>query len=713
MKTIIGIDFGTYRTRVAVMQSDVPVVIPAKNGDLFFPSVVAFPSESEFVVGEPATKFPYPEKIDCAKGISRWWDSWGDSSVKKEEQPFLFEATGRTSIGGRPSFLGGPYVKVHGKTFTPVKVISLILEEAREMAQTFLEKDIEEAVITIPHSFSHNRRDDLIKAGKMAGFQKIYTVYDYLAAGIAFAYENPNQKITLGTIDEGYAGYEQSVQQIENGKVVVKKITGVNKPTIRTNNWALADWIKGKIKDRHGVDIKDDINALRRIHEAIEEAKIALSSHEEVEIKLPGLTATEDGIEVDFNETLMRGKSEEIESPFRLFNKLGLKNYFVDQKLDKLLLLGGETQRPHMREDIASSVSYGYLQDTYDEGYLAKGAALKGAMISRVINNLKVQDILPYTLGIETSGNTMAWVMNEKTPIPAAQTVKLKNTVDNQEKVSLIIRKGNSNEADKNENVGEIIFGNITPAPAGEAGIEVTFEVDENRILSVVAKDVLSGESERITFASTSGSDSRNPPLQKSREKDGLTKIREKEGILTQKDFTPSVEEQPELILQGKLPPKAGNGIFISYRRDDSKDTTVHIYHYLENYFGKENVFFDVDSIPIGVDFRDHLDKMVSQCAIMLAIVGPNWVGREGEKRRIDDKKDFVRYEIEAAMKRDIPIVPVFIKGATGMSKEPLPKSLEDFSFRNGMPVRSGYDFYRDLKKLQKGIKKAVPKLKK
>ena len=477
MGRIIGIDLGTSNSAAAAIVGGKPTIIPAAEGTSLggktVPSVVAFTKDGQLLVGEPARRQMALNPEGTVTGIKRK--------------------------------MGTDYkVKIFGKEYTPEQISAFILQKIKRDAEAFLGEKVEKAVITVPAYFNDNQRQATKNAGKIAGLEVVRLINEPTAAAFAYGLNKSEEELKILVFDFGGGTLDVTIMDFGEGVFQVISTAGDTKLGGRDMDEALMNYVIEQFKKDTGVDLREDKQALPRLREAVEKAKIELSSVLETEINLPFITSI--GNEPKhLVMRISRALLEELVKPIVEKCRGPLTRALEDAKLepkdiDKIILVGGPTRMPIVQKFIEDFFGKPPERGIDPMECVATGAAIQAGIIEgSVKQEIVLQDVTPLTLGIETLGGVFTKMIERNSPIPIKKTQIFTTAADNQTSVEIHILQGERPLAKDNVSLGRFILDGIPPAPRGVPKIEVTYEIDENGILHVTAKDLGTGKSQHIT----------------------------------------------------------------------------------------------------------------------------------------------------------------------------------------------------------------------
>jgi molecular chaperone DnaK len=496
---IIGIDLGTTNSVVAVMEGGDVTVIANQEGSRLTPSVVAFNSKGETLVGDPAKRQAVTNPRGTVYSIKRFMGRRHDE-VRSEEKMVPYEVVGGTS----------DYVKVRssGKDYTPPEISALILRKLKEAAESYLGHKIRKAVITVPAYFNDSQRQATKDAGQIAGLEVARIINEPTAAALAYGLDKKkNEKIAV--FDLGGGTFDISVLDVADG---VFEVLSTNGDThLGGDDWdeALIHYIAGEFKKEQGVDLLKDQMALQRLKEAAEKAKKDLSFQAQADINLPFITADTSGPK-HLTLTISRSQFEKLTD--NLFERCRgpVLKALEDAKLkpaeiDEVVLVGGSTRMPRVQQIVKDIFGKEPHKGVNPDEVVAIGAAIQGAVLTGDVKDLLLLDVTPLSLGLETKGGVFTKLVERNTTIPTEKKETFTTAEDNQTAVTIVVYQGERPMAADNRQLGKFDLTGIPPARMGTPQIEVTFNLDANGILNVTAKDKGTGKEQTVRIEGGSG----------------------------------------------------------------------------------------------------------------------------------------------------------------------------------------------------------------
>ncbi len=506
MGKIIGIDLGTTNSVVAIIESGDAVVIPSAEGGNMVPSVVAFNKNGERLVGQTAkrqaTINPENTVFSVKRFIGRRFSD-PETRSEKERVPFLIESGPQDDVRVR--------IPNAGKSYTPQEISAMVLAKLKKDAEDYIGEPVSRAVITVPAYFNDSQRQATKDAGKIAGLEVMRIINEPTAAALAYGLDKKNDE-TILVFDLGGGTFDVSVLEVSEGLVEVKATNGDTH--LGGDDWdkAITDWVVNQYLADQGIDLSRDRQALQRVREASEKAKIELSSTMQTEINLPFVTADSSGPK-HLVMTLTRAKFEQLTGQLveRLkgpFSKALADAGIETSELEAVVLVGGATRMPMVQKLVKEMTDKEPNRSVNPDEVVALGAALQAGVLAGDVNDVLLLDVTPLSLGLETLGSVMTTLIPRNTTIPTRKSEIFSTAEDSQTAVDIHVLQGERPMAADNSTLGVFRLEGIPAAPRGMPQIEVAFDIDANGILNVNATDKATGKSQQITItASTNLSD--------------------------------------------------------------------------------------------------------------------------------------------------------------------------------------------------------------
>jgi molecular chaperone DnaK len=503
MAKILGIDLGTTNSCMAVMEGGEPVVIENSEGARTTPSIVAFAKSGERLVGQAAKRQAVTNARNTIFSIKRFMGRKFDE-VQSEAKRVPYK------IVKAPNGDAHVEVEVAGarKTFSPPEISAMILGKLKSDAESKLGETITQAVITVPAYFNDSQRNATKDAGKIAGLEVLRIINEPTAASLAYGLDKKKDE-EIAVYDLGGGTFDISILEIGDGVFEVKATNGDTH--LGGDDWdnKIMDWIIAEFRSESGIDLSTQADALQRIKEEAEKAKIALSSSQEYEINLPFITADATGPK-HIQKKLTRAKLEQLTDDLFERTIRPVKACLADAKLtendiDELVLVGGMTRMPKVVETARRLIGKEPHKGVNPDEVVAVGAAIQGGVLRGDVKDVLLLDVTPLTLAIETAGGIATPMIPRNTTIPTRKSQIFSTFSDNQPGVEIKVLQGERPMSRDNKNLGTFHLDGIPPAPRGVPQIEVTFDIDANGILNVSAKDLGTGKEQKISITGSSG----------------------------------------------------------------------------------------------------------------------------------------------------------------------------------------------------------------
>jgi len=504
MGKVIGIDLGTTFSCMAVLEGGEPTVIPNSEGGRTTPSVVAFSKSGERLVGTVARRQAVTNPESTVFSIKRFMGrKYSEVSEEMKIVPYKVVAAAN----------GDAAVEIQGKVYSPPEISAMILQKLKRDAEDYLGEKVTDAVITVPAYFNDSQRQATKDAGKIAGLNVLRIINEPTAASLAYGLDKEHEQ-TILVFDLGGGTFDVSILDMGEGVFEVKSTSGDTHLGGDNFDKAIVDWMVSEFKRDHGIDLAKDKMALQRLYEAAEKAKIELSTTMTTSINLPFITADENGPK-HLDLTLSRAKFNELTAD--LVNRTvgpveqALKdaNLRADQ-IDQVILVGGMTRVPAVQDKVRELIGKEPHKGVNPDEVVAVGAAIQGGVLAGEVKDVLLLDVTPLSLGIETKGGVFTRLIDRNTTIPTKKTEIFSTAEDNQTSVEIHVLQGERDMARYNKTLGKFQLVGIPPAPRGIPQIEVTFDIDANGILHVSAKDLGTGNEQKITITASSGLDEKD-----------------------------------------------------------------------------------------------------------------------------------------------------------------------------------------------------------
>jgi molecular chaperone DnaK len=499
MAKIIGIDLGTTNSVVAVMEGGDPAVIPTAEGSRLLPSVVGFNKNGERLVGQTAKRQAVVNPENTVYSIKRFMGRhFAEVETERKMVPY--------QVVNGPA--GDVRVKIPqmGREYSPQEISAMILAKLKTDAEAYLGEPVSKAVITVPAYFNDSQRQATKDAGRIAGLDVLRIINEPTAAALAYGLDKQKDE-TILVFDLGGGTFDVSVLDVGEGVIEVKATNGDTH--LGGDDWdeAIVNWAAGEFHNEQGIDLRKDRQALQRLREAAEKAKIELSSVMETELNLPYITADASGpkhLQMKLSrskfEQLTEGLVERLRGPFNA----ALKDAALStSKINEVVLVGGATRMPMVQELVRSLTSKEPHKGVNPDEVVAIGAAIQAGVLGGEVKDVLLLDVTPLSLGLETLGGVMTPLIERNTTIPVRKTETFSTAEDNQTAVDVHVLQGERPMAADNMSLGRFRLEGLPPAPRGLPQVEVTFDIDANGILNVLARDKATSREQKVTITAS------------------------------------------------------------------------------------------------------------------------------------------------------------------------------------------------------------------
>ena len=500
MGKVVGIDLGTTNSCVAVMEGGKPTVIANAEGFRTTPSVVGYAKNGDRLVGQIAKRQAVMNPGNTFYSVKRF--------IGRKFDEITNEAT---EVAYSVIQDGNGNVKLdcpaQGKQFAPEEISAQVLRKLVDDASKYLGETVTQAVITVPAYFNDSQRQATKDAGKIAGIEVLRIINEPTAASLAYGLDKKDNE-TILVFDLGGGTFDVSILEVGEGVFEVLATSGDTHLGGDDFDKKIVDFLAEEFKSAEGVDLRQDKQALQRLTEAAEKAKIELSGVSQTEINLPFITATQDGPK-HLDTNLSRAKFEEICADLIDRSRIPVENAIRDAKIDKsaldeVVLVGGSTRIPAVQEVVKKVIGKDPNQGVNPDEVVAVGAAIQGGVLAGEVKDILLLDVTPLSLGVETLGGVMTKIIPRNTTIPTKKSETFSTAVDGQSNVEIHVLQGEREMSNDNKSLGTFRLDGIPPAPRGVPQIEVTFDIDANGILNVTAKDRGTGKEQSISITGAS-----------------------------------------------------------------------------------------------------------------------------------------------------------------------------------------------------------------
>lgn len=501
MGRTVGIDLGTTNSVVAVMEGGQPTVIPTAEGSRTLPSVVAFKPNGERLVGVTAKRQAVVNPEGTIFSIKRFMGhKLSEVEAEAKRVPYKVRADKRGNAA--------VYIPAIDREFTPEEISAMILQKLKADAEAYLGEKVDKAVITVPAYFNDSQRTATKNAGEIAGLEVLRIINEPTAASLAYGLDKRGDE-TILVFDLGGGTFDVSVLEVGGGLFHVKSTAGDSHLGGDDFDNVIVQWLASEFRKEHGIDLLQQRDALQRLREEAEKAKIELSSQVSTTINLPYITAV-DNQPKHLNMTLTRAKFEELSQHLLERIKRPYEQAMEDAKLrpeqlDEVILVGGATRMPMVQELVRKLTGKDPNRSVNPDEVVALGAAIQAGVLGGEVKDIVLVDVTPLSLGVETQGGIFDKLIEKNTTIPTKKSRIYTTATDNQPEVEIHILQGERPMARDNKSLGRFHLTGIPPAPARVPQIEVTFDIDKNGILNVSARDLGTGKEQKIRIESSSG----------------------------------------------------------------------------------------------------------------------------------------------------------------------------------------------------------------
>ena len=546
MTKVIGIDLGTTNSVVAVMEAGDPTVISTAEGSRLLPSVVGFNKNGERLVGQTAKRQAVVNPENTVSSIKRFMGRRFDE-VSTERSMVPYEVVKGPAGDARVR------IPINNREYSPQEISAMVLGKLKTDAEAYLGETVSKAVITVPAYFNDSQRQATKDAGKIAGLEVLRIINEPTAAALAYGLDKKENEIIL-VFDLGGGTFDVSILEVGDGVIEVKSTNGDTH--LGGDDWdeKIVNWVADEFQRENGIDLRKDRQALQRLRESAEKAKIELSSVMETEINLPYITADSTGpkhLQIKLSRSKFEQLTEDLVDRLRGPFDAALKDAGLQASgIAEVVLVGGATRMPMVQELVHSITNKDPHKGVNPDEVVAIGAAIQAGVLGGEVKDVLLLDVTPLTLGLETLGSVMTPLIERNTTIPVKKTEVFSTAEDNQTAVDVHVLQGERPMANDNMSLGRFRLEGIPPAPRGVPQVEVTFDIDANGILNVSAKDKASGNEQNVTItASTNLSKSEiDHMVQEAREHE--SEDRNRKELIESRNTADNLAYQTEKTLQ-------------------------------------------------------------------------------------------------------------------------------------------------------------------
>ncbi|MFK7799059.1 MAG: molecular chaperone DnaK [Aureispira sp.] len=500
MSKIIGIDLGTTNSCVAVMEGNEPVVITNNEGKRTTPSIIGFLDNGERKIGDPAKRQAITNPQRTIMSIKRFMGvRYGEVEGEAKQMPYEVKKGNNDTVR----------VNIDDREYTPQEISAMVLQKMKRIAEDYLGQEVTEAVVTVPAYFNDSQRQATKEAGEIAGLKVRRIINEPTAAALAYGMDKGDKDMKIVVYDLGGGTFDVSILELGGGVFEVKSTNGDTHLGGDDFDRVIMEWLLAEFKEQEGEDISQNAEALQRLKDAAEKAKIELSSSNSTDINLPYISFGPSGAK-HLVRSLTRSKFEQLVDSLVKRTIEPCKQALSDagmslSEIDEVIMVGGSTRIPAIQEAVEKYFNKKPNRSVNPDEVVALGAAIQGGVLTGDVKDVLLLDVTPLSLGIETMGGVFTKVIEANTTIPSSKSQVFSTAQDNQPSVEINVLQGERPMATQNRSIGRFNLDGIPPMRRGEAQIEVTFDIDANGILKVSAKENRTGKEQSIRIEASTG----------------------------------------------------------------------------------------------------------------------------------------------------------------------------------------------------------------
>ena len=546
MAKIIGIDLGTTNSVVAVMEGGDPTVIQTAEGSRLLPSIVAFNKNGERMVGQTAKRQAVVNAENTVSSIKRFMGRRFDE-VATEQKMVPFQIVRGSAGDARVT------IPVTGREYSPQEISAMILAKLKTDAEAYLGEPVTKAVITVPAYFNDTQRQATKDAGRIAGLEVLRIINEPTAAALAYGLDKQKNE-TILVFDLGGGTFDVSILDVGEGVIEVRATNGDTH--LGGDDWdeAIVGWIADEFLKEQGIDLHQDRQALQRLREAAEKAKIELSSVMESEINLPYITADASGpkhLQIKLSRAKFEQLTEDLVKRLRGPFEAALRDANLSATdIDQVVLVGGATRMPMVQDLVRSITKKEPHKGVNPDEVVAVGAAIQAGVLAGDVKDVLLLDVTPLSLGLETLGGVMTTLIERNTTIPVKKTEVFSTAEDNQTAVDVHVLQGERPMAGDNMSLGRFRLEGLPAAPRGIPQVEVTFDIDANGIINVTARDKASGKEQKVTITASTNLNKEEIDRMVRQAREHETEDRQRRELIEARNTADSLAYQTEKTLR-------------------------------------------------------------------------------------------------------------------------------------------------------------------